>query len=146
MAGDVPKKVLWIFIFLILAAIAILGVLFIRGYQSGRHVTSTESSSTPEPTEETDNQGPLSFSLDTPQTDMATTSPRLTVSGKTAPEGIVAILGNNEEVIAVAQKDGAFTTAITLVEGLNRLRFVAFNEDGEETTISRNVVYTKGAL
>lgn len=146
MAGDVPKKILWIFIFLILAAIAILGVLFIRGYQSGRHVAQVEASPTPESSETTQPAQSLTLTLDSPNIDVATTSAKLAVSGKTLADAIVSVIGTPDEAMTQALKDGSFSTTVTLQEGLNRLRITAITEDGDEKAMTRNVVYTKGTL
>lgn len=146
MAGDVPKKILWIFIFLILAAIAILGVLFIRGYQSGRHIATVESSPTPEPSATAETKETLDLTLENPTTDIATSSARIAVTGKTIGEGVVSITGGSEDALTQAQKDGSFSIPVALTEGLNRLRVTAFNDDGDEKSIMRYVLYTKGAL
>lgn len=146
MAGDVPKKILWIFIFLILAAIAILGVLFIRGYQSGRHVTTTEASPSPEPSATAETTENLTLTLESPAADVATSSARITVTGKTIADGIVSITGGGDDAMIQAQKDGTFSSPILLTEGLNRLRVTVLNDDGEEKSVMRHVMYTKGTL
>src|SRR5690348_3093561 len=107
MAGEVSKKILWIFVFLILAAIAILGVLFIRGYQAGRQVTAIEA--TPEPAATANGASNLTITLLEPANDIATTSARTVITGKTAAEAFVAVTGGSEDAIVVSDSSGNFT-------------------------------------
>lgn len=144
MGQEVSKKVLWVFVFLILAAIAILGVLFIRGYQSGKSVAAiVDTTPTPEPSVPT---AQITLELSEPDKDIATTSAKLTINGKTSSNSLVSVTGGSDDAIITTDAGGAFSVPITLTEGLNVLVVSAFTEDGDTSSVTRNVVYTKGGL
>lgn len=144
MSGEVSKKVLWIFVFLILAAIAILGVLFIRGYQSGRQISSVESAVEPSTNQTT--VGALEIALTEPNKDIATSSARITLAGKTNASAMVSAASAADDMIVQAGTDGLFTIPMNLAEGANIIILTAFADDGEKAEVKRNIFYTKGGL
>lgn len=145
MSSDVPKKILWVFVFLILAAIAVLGVLFIKGYQSGKQVTSVEESPTPAASG-ANQESSIQVAITDPRQDTATTTAKMTISGTTAPSAIITITGSAEDAAISADTAGGFTTSVALNEGANMLHIQAVTEDGNTATTDRTIVYTKGTL
>lgn len=141
MSQEISKKVLWIFVFLILAAIAVLGVLFIHGYQTGKKVTAVVENS-PTPNQSSEPQA-VQLILTDPATDVATSSARITLNGKTGPNNVVAVVGGSDDALLTSQADGNFSTTVALNEGVNMLTITAYNENGEQSTVKRNIVYTK---
>src|SRR5438128_781201 len=100
MSQEISKKVLWIFVFLILAAIAVLGVLFIHGYQTGKKVTAiVDTSPSPNPSTES----VVALAISEPAADVATSSAKITISGKTSPNAVVTIVGGNDDALLTSQ-------------------------------------------
>lgn len=74
--------------------------------------------------------------VDQPQADLTVSDPLLNIVGRTDPDA--AILLNGQEV--KTSEDGAFSTHITLSEGVNTLNFVAENTLGKTSKVTRTVV------
>jgi transcriptional regulator with XRE-family HTH domain len=74
--------------------------------------------------------------IDQPRTDQTISDPLLNVVGRTDPDAVVSL---NGQEITTGEK-GTFSAHITLAEGVNTLNFVAENKLGKKNTITRTVV------
>jgi len=74
--------------------------------------------------------------LDQPQTDITVSDSLLNVVGRTDPDAVVSL---NGQEIGVGER-GTFSTHITLAEGVNTLNFIAKNKLGKEHKVTRTVV------
>lgn len=87
---------------------------------------------------------PSSFTLtvESPQGEAIFSEEKITVSGKTEPQTLVAILSPIDEAVTEADQKGDFKTTILLEEGVNEINITAYKEASPETqTVS--VYYTK---
>lgn len=64
------------------------------------------------------------------------------ISGKTISNAKIVIISNNSEVGAVADKEGNFSTSVTLSENENILQIIAISPIGENIKAERVVTYT----
>jgi hypothetical protein len=91
---------------------------------------------------------PLSFNLDitNPDDQSLLFNSRLLVSGQTAPNAVVII--NREENITEidADKNGNFSENVTLDNGLNHITITAFNDQGNQKSVSRLVYYSQDQI
>jgi cytoskeletal protein RodZ len=74
--------------------------------------------------------------IDQPRTDQTVSESLLNVVGRTDPDAIVSL---NGQEITTGEK-GTFSAHITLAEGANTLNFVAENKLGKKNTVTRTVV------
>ncbi len=74
--------------------------------------------------------------VDQPRTDLTVSNPLLNVVGRTDPDAIITL---NGQQIGIGEK-GTFSAHITLAEGVNTLNFVAENKLGKTNKVTRTVV------
>ncbi len=118
---------------------AVLGVLFVRGYQANHQIASQSTATTPQPTD----QATLQLDVSSPSADIATSSATLTVSGTTSQSAIVSVTGGASDIIMPAQSNGTFSFPVSLNQGLNQLQITAYTEEGDSALVKHNVVYSK---
>jgi len=74
--------------------------------------------------------------IDQPQTDQTVSDTILNVVGRTDPDAVISL--NGQEITTGGK--GTFSAPITLAEGVNTLNFVAENKLGKKNTVTRTVV------
>lgn len=74
--------------------------------------------------------------IDQPSTDLTTTDPVINIVGRTDPDALVSL---NGQEIGIGER-GTFSAHITLAEGVNTLNFVAENKLGKTNKVTRTVV------
>lgn len=74
--------------------------------------------------------------IDQPRTDLTVSEPLLNVVGRTDPDAIVSL---NGQEISTGEK-GTFSAHITLAEGVNTLNFIAENKLGKTNKVTRTIV------
>jgi cytoskeletal protein RodZ len=82
---------------------------------------------------------PPSLELIQPAADVSVTKNPLTIEGRTAPESIVQINGQETNV----DTDGSFSTEVFLQEGLNTIRVTARSKRSREREIVRYVLFSR---
>lgn len=80
--------------------------------------------------------------IDQPQTDLTVSDPLLNVVGRTDPDAIVSL--NGQEI--TTGERGTFSAHITLAEGVNTLNFVAENKLGKTNKVTRTIVVRPEAV
>lgn len=68
------------------------------------------------------------------------------VSGVTAPNATVVIVGEKGERIVITDKKGVFESEIFLESGENQIEIYSFPEDGNESSKTITVVYTTAEI
>ena len=88
---------------------------------------------------------PISFNLDVtnPDDQSLLFNSRLLISGQTASNATVIINGDGNISEVDADKNGNFSQDLTLDEGLNQITVTAFNDEGNQKSITRQVYYSK---
>lgn len=88
----------------------------------------------------------LSLSLSTPSVNTVSDARLLTVSGMTAPDTSVVLMTETHDVDVQSDGQGNFTGEIELDSGVNYLTVTAFASDGQEKTMTQEVVYDDQVL
>ena len=81
------------------------------------------------------------LTLNEPEDQQATTSAKITISGKTNPNGQVSAYTQTNEEIFESDQDGNFLGVLNLDEGPNEIMITTFGGNGEEISETRSVVY-----
>lgn len=124
-------------------AVAVLGVGAFAYFRSQPGQTPPPTyqpspSSTPSPTPSAPLQNQIALTVTTPKNNGAVFNPKVTVSGKTAPNADVAV--NDQDVRADAA--GNFSAIITLDEGENEILVTASDSSGNYSEWQGTVTYT----
>ena len=107
----------------------------ITGEQAQKEITVTPSPTGLEPT--------LVLS---PEDNSLSDKEKIDISGKTTPEATVVILFPEGEKIIEADKEGNFSTEITLMGGSNEIKVSSFDEEGREISKSITIVYSTAEI
>lgn len=91
---------------------------------------------------------PKSFTLtlDQPADESLSFNPSILVSGKTSPHLDVLISTDDNDQVIEAKSDGTFSLTLTLNEGVNNIKIVAFDQTGDVRETSKLVYYSKEKL
>lgn len=89
---------------------------------------------------------PLSLTVISPENNALFSQEKITVSGKTNPEAMVAILYSGGEKIVQADADGNFSEEVSLNAGGNEITVTAFDGSGNEATVMINVSYSTAEI
>lgn len=125
---------------------ATVGILVALGafffYQSTRTLRDSQikkitiESPTPNP------EKGLFLNIISPKDEEVVTNRVVKVNGKTMPNAKIVIISDSTQEAAVADKDGNFSTSITLSENENILQITAVSPVGENIKAERVVTYT----
>lgn len=80
-------------------------------------------------------QSPLQLLIDNPKDGDTVTSQDVTITGRTAPGGVVSI----DDQFTVADQNGAFSLAVHLDSGLQMITVEASNNSGEDVIVTLSV-------
>lgn len=91
---------------------------------------------------------PKSFTLtlDQPADEALSFNSSILISGKTAPHLDVLISTDGSDQVIEAKPDGTFSLSLTLNEGVNNIKIVAFDQMGDIRETERLVYYSKEKL
>ncbi len=139
----------------ILIAIVIgfaLGLLITFGIWTANKALKTQSKA---PTEEIKSEAvveptpiPAGFSLSilSPEDEALIDTNRAEIKGSSVAAAIIVIVAEKEEKIIEADENGSFATEVSLVRGINEITVTAFNQEGEKTSQTLNVVYSTAEI
>lgn len=82
------------------------------------------------------------LSFTSPENNSISNKDKIVVSGKSTPEAVIVVLYQDGEKILEADKEGNFSTEITLVGGSNEIKVSSFGKDGSESAKTLTVVYS----
>lgn len=88
----------------------------------------------------------FSLIINEPENNIVLEENEATVSGQTEPEAIVAILAEDQEELLVADKQGFFSTRISLISGLNEIKIIAIDKSGKKEEKIINIVHSKAKI
>lgn len=88
---------------------------------------------------------PASISLDLsdPQDSVLTFKSSALVSGNTAPDSLVLVTTDTQDIMLTSDSKGNFSTDLSLDEGVNNIQVAVFDKNGEERLQKRVVYYSK---
>ena len=85
----------------------------------------------------------LTLDLTTPDEDSLVFKDSIEFSGKTSPDSQVLITRVDFDVILESKNDGTFSGDFDLEEGVNEIRVVVFDQNGDQKELERTVYYSK---
>lgn len=106
---------------------------------------SKQVATTPPPTFESLTV-PLSLILESPSDGMFVSDNKLLVKGKTSPNIPVVFYTETDQGSAESDKTGNFEGSIILGDGINSLTVDAYGNDGEEKSLTVDVVYDSSEI
>lgn len=98
--------------------------------------TAERTTPTPTPTSS------FFLSAETPRDEEVVEKKVVSVSGKTAQGAVVTIVTPIDEKIITPDRNGNFTTTVTIDNGQNIITITAVSATGEEKTIKRTVTFS----
>jgi hypothetical protein len=88
----------------------------------------------------------LPLTITSPEDNAIIDTEKIEISGKTAPDVTVLVLYEEGEKIIQADKEGEFSTEITLVGGGNEITVSAYDTEGNEDTQTLNLVFSTAEI
>ncbi|EKD85482.1 MAG: hypothetical protein ACD_38C00014G0001 [uncultured bacterium] len=83
----------------------------------------------------------MTLTLTSPTDNELAVNQEISVKGQTLPKSTVVVYTENDESSLEADATGRFETTIGLVDGINQLVVTVFADDGQEKTVTTDVVY-----
>jgi len=88
----------------------------------------------------------ISLTITSPEDNSIINKEKIDISGKTSSKATVVITYEEGEKIIEADENGNFASEITLVGGANEITVSAYDQDGNETTKTLNLVYSTAEI
>lgn len=129
---------------IIIGSIVVFGVYIAQNAIKQQNQEKIEKSSEEQTT--LYEEKPHTLTITEPLDEIIVDSETIQVSGKTTPEAIIAIIAEENELLLTADKQGDFTTDVTLVGGANQITVSAFNNEGQKAEQILTVVYSTAQL
>lgn len=82
------------------------------------------------------------LNVDNPTDESVVDNKTVTVSGKTTPDATVVIITNSDQKVLQPSGQGDFSTTITITDGANLIRVIAFSSDGQSATVQKTITYS----
>lgn len=98
------------------------------------------------PTPQTEIVGTEQLVVHSPEDESIVTDPNLKIAGAAENSAYVVVFVNDEEQILQTDEGGRFSLETELELGSNIIQVYAINEDGQEASIERTVIYTTRPL
>lgn len=88
---------------------------------------------------------PKSFilNLDQPADNSLVFNSELLISGKTGPSMDTLIYADTQNLVIKSKSDGSFSQSLNLEEGVNNIKVVVFDKEGDSREENRLVFYSK---
>lgn len=83
--------------------------------------------------------------INSPEEELLTDEEELIVSGSANPDSFVVVLVNNLETISSTDQSGNFSVKIKLQAGGNLIEIISLDEDGQQVSKQRTVIYENQA-
>ena len=84
--------------------------------------------------------------IDQPENNIVLDTADTTVSGQAEPGTSIAIIGEENEDLMVADNQGFFSSIINLVSGLNEIKIIATNNQGKQEEKLLNIIYSTSLI
>ena len=125
--------------------ILIVGLLFLGGLYYILTIQNQKPTDIYSPTGRPITTAPssLSLNLTSPSDDMLIFQPVVLISGETSPNLNLLITTDSQDLILKSDFDGSFSTTLDLDEGVNNIRVIVFDDQGEKRQEKKTVYYSK---
>ena len=85
----------------------------------------------------------LTLDLTTPDDDSLSFISEVEFAGKTSPNSSILISGVDNDIVILAKSDGSFSGDFELVEGVNEIKVIVFDQNGDSKELERTMYYSK---
>lgn len=85
----------------------------------------------------------LRLDLTQPQDDILSFQSSIEITGKTTPLTDVLISTETKDTLLKSEADGSFAAVLNLLEGVNIITTVVFDETGDNRSVEKTVYYSK---
>lgn len=85
----------------------------------------------------------LTLELTTPDDNLLSFQKDLEIAGKTLPHLKILITSSLDDLIVESKSNGSFLQEFSLSEGVNEIKVVVFDKNGDQKEIERTVYYSK---
>lgn len=85
----------------------------------------------------------LMLELTAPDDDLLVFDDEVEIAGKSLPNSYILITAPATDLVVRSKSDGSFSTDVKLIEGINDIKIIAFDEKGEQKDLERTVYYSK---
>ena len=85
----------------------------------------------------------LMLELNNPDNDLLVFNKELEISGKTIPNSYVLVTNMSDDIVIKSRSDGSFSGEFELSDGVNEIKIISFDQNGEQKEIERTVYYSK---
>lgn len=113
--------------------------------ESSQTQTTGNNESQPIVTETTE-EGQISLIISSPENNALVNQEKIEIVGQTVAQATVIILYEEGQEVFQSDEKGEFTQEITLVGGANEIKITAFDEEGNETNKTLNLVYSSAEI
>jgi len=87
-----------------------------------------------------------SLTLSSPEDNSVSSEEEIEVTGQTSSEAVVVVLYQEGEKIIQADKQGRFSTKISLEGGENQITIIAYDQEENETSQTLTVIYSTAQI
>ena len=108
--------------------------------------TTDKKKEEPTPTPTPEKKEKIFLEINQPENESIFNKEKITIEGRTIPNGIVVIIWEEGEDIIVADEEGGFSNQITLVGGENQIEITAYDEDGNSASRDLTIIYSTANL
>lgn len=105
-------------------------------YPNDSNVFSKTAPVTKEPTT-------LMLELNMPDDDLLVFNKDIEISGRAAPNSYILVTGKSDDLVLKSTSDGSFSADFELSEGINEVKIIAFDQNGEQKILERAVYFSK---
>jgi len=121
-------------------------------FQKGTDPEKTEndtppvSENTPTPKEKDSSQSKIYLKINSPQNETIVSKGTLKITGQSEPLSVIIILHEEGDEIIDADEDGNFEQNIELNGGLNVIKIISFNPEGESAEKILHITYSTAKI
>jgi len=126
---------------MVVIGLLVAGVAFYF-YQGTKSISSSRTAILPATPTPTPIATSVYLSIDSPTDESIVSNKTVKVSGKTTPGATVTIITNSDQKIIQPSDQGDFSTTITINDGTNLIRIIAFSADGQSATFQKTITYS----
>jgi len=81
--------------------------------------------------------------LNNPDNDLLVFNKELEISGKTIPNSYVLVTNMSDDIVIKSRSDGSFSGEFELSDGVNEIKIISFDQNGEQKEVERAVYFSK---
>ena len=88
----------------------------------------------------------LMLELTTPDDDLLVFQEDLEISGSSLPNSYILVTSASANLVIKSKSDGSFSSDFELNEGVNEIKIIVFDQNGDQKMLERTVYYSKEKL